>query len=192
MNSHIVDALIPFSWENCGELGYCVDTIVGRYWVVPEAGKYRAQLVYMEHERAEQKYLNDGSDEKSAREAAWLHYVGMMSRAFTVDGSPAPKPIEEVEADDAIVAYMTIWANGEPEVATSADRLIRGSEKSKVTALTLKANGDVVAWRWTDGGGYNADFRYSFVDPRDDEEEVEASGASCVGKCEELYLTKVD
>lgn len=187
MKSAIIAALIPFRWEDCGELGFCVDTVVGRYWVVPEDGKYRTQFVYMEHERAEQKYLHDGSDEKSARNAAWVHYVDLMSKAFTVDGSPALKPVEEVEPDDTVVAYLGIWANGEPEVATSADRLIRGSEKPKLTGLTLKKNGEVVAWRWMDGGGYNADYRYSFVDPRESEEEVEDSGASCVGSCEELY-----
>jgi hypothetical protein len=48
---------------------------------------------------------------------------------------------------------------------------------------------EIFCYRWTDGGGYNADYRYSFVDPRLDEDEVYDSGASCVGKCEPLYTT---
>lgn len=187
MKSAILAALLPFNWEDCDDLGHCVDTVVGRYWVTREAGKYRTQFVYMEHERAEQKFLTELTDEASARKAAWDHYVVMISKAFTEDGKPAPKPVEKQEPDGTVVAWMAIWANGEPEVATSEKHLVRGSETPKLTGLTLRKNGDVAAWRWTDGGGYNAGYRYSFIDPREYEDEVEEQGAESVGSCEELY-----
>jgi hypothetical protein len=54
----------------------------------------------------------------------------------------------------------------------------------------MRENGTPVAWAWTDGGGYNADYRLSFVDPREDEEELYMQNATCVGSCAELYHIK--
>jgi len=190
MKSTILAALIPFTWEDCGDLGHCVDAVVGRYWVTHEDGKYRAKFVFMEHERSEQKFITEKTDEATARKAAWDHYVAMMSKAFTEDGKPAPRPVEKSEPDETVVAWMAIWANGEPEVATSEKKLVRGSETPELIGLTLKKNGDVAAWRWTDGAGYNADYRYSFVDPREYEDEVEEKGAEYVGGCDELYRAR--
>ena len=48
--------------------------------------------------------------------------------------------------------------------------------------------GTPVAFRWLDGEGHNAGWRYSDVDPRQDDREVEMSGAHSVGVCEPLYL----
>jgi hypothetical protein len=187
MKAAILAALLPFNWEDCDDLGFCVDTICGRYWIVREGGKYRAQFVFMEHERSEQKFVSEPTDEASARKAAWDHYLMTISKAFTEDGRPAPKPVEKPEVDGSIVAWLAVWANGEPEVATSEKHLVRGDEKPKLTGLTLKKSGEIAAWRWTDGGGYNAGYRYSFVDPREDEQEVEDQGAESVASCQELY-----
>jgi len=66
-------------------------------------------------------------------------------------------------------------------------------ETSSATALTELQHrreaeaGVPVAFRWLDGEGYNAGWRYSDVDPREDDREVEMSGAHSVGACEPLY-----
>ena len=187
MKSAIIAALIPFNWEDCGDLGFCADTVIGRYWVTHADGKFRTEFVYMEHERSEQKVISNAVNEVAAHKAAWDHYVETISKAFTEDGRHAPKPVETTEPDGTIVAWLGTWANGEPEVKTNGTHFYRGTEKPTLTGLTLKKNGEVAAWRWTDGGGHNADYRYSFVDPREDEDEVEEQGAECVGSCEELY-----
>jgi hypothetical protein len=45
-----------------------------------------------------------------------------------------------------------------------------------------------VAYRFADGGGYNADWRYSTYDPREYPDIVEDSGASCLSSCTPLYM----
>ncbi len=187
MKSAIIAALLPLNWEDCEDLGFCADTVAGRYWVTRVGGKFRTEFVYMEHERSEQKFITEPTDETSARKEAWDHYVLTVSKAFTEDGRPAPRPVVAPEPDGSIVAWMAIWDNGEAEVKTTEKQFLRGKETPKLIGLTLKKNGDVAAWRWTDGGGYNADYRYSFVNPREHEDEVEEQGAESVGSCHALY-----
>jgi hypothetical protein len=92
--------------------------------------------------------------------------------------------LEQVE-DGRTIAWLLVWADGSPEVRTKPETDRYGLKSS--IPLSFVPNGDIVAWRWGDGGGYNADYRYSFVDPLEDWEEVEAQGASSVIGCRPLY-----
>jgi hypothetical protein len=87
--------------------------------------------------------------------------------------------------DGRTIAWLLVWADGSPEVRTKPETDRYGLRSS--IPLSFVPNGDIVAWRWGDGGGYNADYRYSFVDPLEDWEEVEAQGASSVIGCRPLY-----
>lgn len=88
--------------------------------------------------------------------------------------------------EDLPVAWLHVWSgHGRAIKKTLADDRYGLSE---AIPLTFFPNGEVVAWRWADGGGYNADYRYSFVDPREDYEEVEAQGAESVTACKPLYV----
>ena len=86
------------------------------------------------------------------------------------------------------VAFLVIFGDGNYDIAT---RFVRFSLNGiNPIGLTLEENGPIVAYRWSDGGGYNADWRYSIVDPREDEWEFESSGASSVGRIEPLYIAR--
>jgi hypothetical protein len=90
----------------------------------------------------------------------------------------------EVE-DGRTVAWLHVWADGAREVRSKVESDRYGLASTE--PLSFVPNGEIVAWRWADGGGYNADHRYSFVDPLEDWEEVEAQGASSVISCRPLY-----
>lgn len=88
--------------------------------------------------------------------------------------------------EDLPVAWLHVWSGHGREIkkALADDRY----GLSEAIPLTFYPSGEIVAWRWADGGGYNADYRYSFVDPREDYEEVEAQGAESVTSCKPLYV----
>lgn len=58
--------------------------------------------------------------------------------------------------------------------------------KAEAGEVTFSTDLTTEVWRWTDGGGYNADYRYSKVDPREDDDECEMQGASSVGSVKEF------
>ncbi len=86
----------------------------------------------------------------------------------------------------APVAWLHVWAGYPRKVETTlADDKYGLSE-----AIPLHTDewGEIIAWRWADGGGRNADYRYSFVNPLEDPEEVERQGAESVIGCAPLYV----
>jgi len=91
-----------------------------------------------------------------------------------------------VPVEVPVVAWLHVWSGLGNEVRTKlADDKYGLSE---AIPLCFDEWGEVLAWRWADGGGYNAGHRYSLVDPREDREEVEAQGAESVIACKPLYL----
>jgi hypothetical protein len=91
-----------------------------------------------------------------------------------------------VPAETPPVAWLHVWSGLPKKVCTKlADDKYGLSE-----AIPLHTDewGEIIAWRWGDGGGYNADYRYSFVDPLENPEEVEEQGAESVVGCTPLYL----
>ncbi|WP_327211377.1 hypothetical protein [Rhizobium leguminosarum] len=87
--------------------------------------------------------------------------------------------------DGRTVAWVHVWSDGSREVRSKLESDRYGLASTE--PLTFVPNGEIVAWRWADGGGYNADHRYSFVDPLEEWDEVEAQGASSVISCRALY-----
>ena len=84
-----------------------------------------------------------------------------------------------------VVAWLHVWSGLPSKVCTKlADDRYGLSE---AIPLCFDEWGEILAWRWADGGGYNADHRYSFVDPLENPEEVEAQGAQSVIACKPLY-----
>jgi hypothetical protein len=86
----------------------------------------------------------------------------------------------------APVAWLHVWSGLPKEVRTKLAEDKYGL--SEAIPLHTDEWGEIVAWRWGDGGGYNADYRYSFVDPLENPEEVEAQNAESVIGCKPLYL----
>jgi hypothetical protein len=84
------------------------------------------------------------------------------------------------------VAWLHVWSGLPKEVRTKLAEDKYGL--SEAIPLHTDEWGEIVAWRWGDGGGYNADYRYSFVDPLENPEEVEAQNAESVIGCKPLYL----
>ena len=76
--------------------------------------------------------------------------------------------------------FIRSW---EEKVAVAEARATK-AEAGKEVAFSTDLTTEV--WRWTDGGGYNADYRYSKVDPREDDDECEMQGASSVGSVKEF------
>jgi hypothetical protein len=98
-------------------------------------------------------------------------------------GSPASTTMRSDSSEP--VAWLHHWSGFAPEVRTKLADDKYGL--ASAVPLTLVPNGEVIAWRWADGGGYNADYRYSFVDPLENWEEVEEQNASSVIGCRALY-----
>lgn len=88
--------------------------------------------------------------------------------------------------EDLPVAWLHVWYGHPREITQNLvdDRY----GLSEAIPLTFSPNGEIVAWRWADGGGYNAAPRYSFVDPLENWEEVEEQGAESVIGCKPLYV----
>ncbi|WP_315921609.1 hypothetical protein [Mesorhizobium sp. SP-1A] len=76
--------------------------------------------------------------------------------------------------------FIHAWEEKVAVAEARAAKAEAGNEFSFSTDLTTEV------WRWTDGGGYNADYRYSKVDPREDDDECEMQGASSVGSVKEF------
>ncbi len=88
--------------------------------------------------------------------------------------------------EDLPVAWLHAWHGLPREITkTLADDRYGLAE---AIPLTFFPNGEIIAWRWADGGGYNASHRYSFVDPLENPEEVEEQGAESVIGCRPLYV----
>jgi hypothetical protein len=102
-----------------------------------------------------------------------------------VEAAKAGKTDVLAVEDGRTVAWLHVWADGSREVRSKVESDRYGLASTE--PLTFVASGEIVAWRWADGGGYNADHRYSFVDPLEDWDEVEAQGASSVIGCRPLY-----
>lgn len=128
---------------------------------------------------------NDASiPERSLRRQVWGFAKAALEQiAMAKAGLADPAVVE----DGHTVAWLLVWANGTREVRTRLEKDRCGLFSQE--PLTLVPNGEIVAWRWADGGGYNADHRYSFVDPLENPEEVEAQNASSVIACRPLYST---
>lgn len=127
---------------------------------------------------------NDASlSEKSLRLQVWGFAKAALEQiAAAKTGRTDPTVVE----DGRTVAWLLVWADDTREVRTKPEQDRYGLARQE--PLTLVPNGEIVAWRWADGGGYNADHRYSFIDPLEDPEEVEAQNASSVIGCRPLYL----
>jgi hypothetical protein len=99
-----------------------------------------------------------------------------------------PEPVAEPASVDPpkVVAWLYLQNERFVEVRTK----LRADQDWFEEAIPLSTvpNGDIIAWRWCDGGGYNSDFRYSFIDPTEDPEEVERLNAESVISCEPLYV----
>lgn len=102
-----------------------------------------------------------------------------------VEAAKAGKTNVLAVEDGRTVAWLHVWADGTSEVRSKVESDRYGLASTE--PLSFVPNGEIVAWRWADGGGHNADHRYSFVDPLEDWEEVEAQGASSVISCRPLY-----
>lgn len=76
--------------------------------------------------------------------------------------------------------FIRSWEEKVAVAEARAAKAEAGKEVAFSTDLTT------TVWQWTDGGGYNADYRYSTVDPREDENECETQGASSVGSVKEF------
>jgi len=76
--------------------------------------------------------------------------------------------------------FIRAW---EEKVAVAEARAAK-AEAGKEVAFSTDLTTEV--WRWTDGGGYNADYRYSKVDPREDDDEREMQGACSLGSVKEF------
>lgn len=88
--------------------------------------------------------------------------------------------------DDLPVAWLHVWSGHRRRI--TKDLVDDRYGLSEAIPLTFFPNGDIIAWRWADGGGYNTNHRYSFVDPLENPEEVEAQGAESVIGCKPLYV----
>ncbi|HEY9155560.1 MAG TPA: hypothetical protein VIM69_10535 [Opitutaceae bacterium] len=57
-------------WEDCGELGWCADTVVGRYWVGLVHVNYRTRLVTLVAENETWIDIAEGKGFEAAKDAA--------------------------------------------------------------------------------------------------------------------------
>ncbi|NTF16834.1 hypothetical protein G6L37_00145 [Agrobacterium rubi] len=105
--------------------------------------------------------------------------------ATTATADASPPVVDDVASVEVPVVAWLLVRFDRKEVRTKLPTDKDGL--SEAVALCLEVAGEIIAWRWADGGGYNANYRYSFVDPLEDPEEVEAQGAESVIACEPLY-----
>jgi hypothetical protein len=92
-------------------------------------------------------------------------------------GLATGKPVHMVAMEEPVAAHI---ARLDPQTVYSILTELQHRREAEA--------GTPVAFRWLDGEGHNAGWRYSDVDPRQDDREVEMSGAHSVGVCEPLYL----
>lgn len=90
-----------------------------------------------------------------------------------------------VRSDVPIVAWLHVWSPDRREVR----RKLADDKYGLHEAIPLQYDewGEILAWQWADGGGYNSSHRYSFVDPLENPDEVEAQNAESVIGCRPLY-----
>lgn len=185
--------LKPLEWEDCtenmGERSHCCETVIGRYWVSQSGNAFRTTFITLRNDHRFEDIVADGVSLAVGKAKALEHYRDQLSLAF-IGGStiklPKGQSVAEVEAKPVTgpVAFLYITSYGTKSASTKRRDVPAGSV---VIPLTTEVSGEVKAWRWADGAGSNADWRYSFVDPREYEEEVYEQGAESVISCTELY-----
>jgi hypothetical protein len=127
---------------------------------------------------------NDRSmTEKRVRTQVWAYARAALAQ-IEIAKLTGTNVLAEV-AQELPIAWLHDWSGRDNEIST--DLVDDRYGLAAAIPLSFEENGDILGWRWADGGGYNADYRYSLVDPQENWDEVEAQGASSVISCRPLY-----
>jgi hypothetical protein len=82
----------PLLWVECGDLGWCADSILGRYWVELRHASFAARLVHLEDEDPTNTVVASGLGFEDAKIAAQVDYTSRIRAVISETPAAARQP----------------------------------------------------------------------------------------------------